>query len=159
MQLYLMRHGNAEPGTRHRPDAERALTPEGHVQVEQQARALAQLRPTWGSVVSSTYVRARQTRDVVARAVGLKTHQDAVLRPGCSLDDLEEVLQGFETPPLVVFHQPSIGQITFELTGGRVAIPPGTVIHIDVIQWRKNGGMLTAIYPPESLAVLGRAIR
>ncbi|MEM6646009.1 MAG: histidine phosphatase family protein [Bacteroidota bacterium] len=158
MQLYLMRHGNAEAGTRHRPDAERALTPEGHALVKQQARAIAQTHPPWGSVVSSTYLRAQQTRDLMARAVGLKTYQDAVLRPGCSLDDLEEVLCGFEAPPLVVFHQPSIGQIVYELTGGRVAVSPGTLIHIDVIQWRKNGGMLAAVYPPAVLAAFGSAL-
>ncbi|GAB5518481.1 MAG: phosphohistidine phosphatase SixA [Rhodothermales bacterium] len=157
MQLYLMRHGIAEPGGRHQPDAERMLTPGGQVLMQQQAQALAQLQPNWSAVLSSTYVRAQQTRDIIARAVGLKTQQNASLRPGCSLAELEEALLGFDVWPLVVFHQPSIGQIVYDLTGARVPISPGTVIGIDLTRWTHGGGMLTFVYRPEDLATWGRA--
>jgi phosphohistidine phosphatase len=70
MQIYLLRHGIAEPARAGEPDAERALTPEGKKKVRDVARAAAAagVKPT--IIVSSPYKRALATARAAAEELG-----------------------------------------------------------------------------------------
>ncbi len=74
MMLYLMRHGPAvEPDTPgFRNDADRALTHKGRRQVRKVARAIVELELDLDLILSSPYVRARQTAEIVAATLKLK---------------------------------------------------------------------------------------
>ena len=68
MDLYLLRHGIAvEPGSPgYAKDADRPLTPEGERKLGQIAEAMEALELSFDLILSSPYVRARQTAEIVA---------------------------------------------------------------------------------------------
>jgi phosphohistidine phosphatase len=68
-QLWLLRHGEAEPhGSR--PDAERRLTERGERQARAAGEALARLGIEFTEVITSPKVRARDTARLAAAAWG-----------------------------------------------------------------------------------------
>jgi phosphohistidine phosphatase len=71
MRLYVMRHGPAEDRSPTGRDFDRALTPAGREVVERAARALAEARGAAPlRVLASPFVRAWQTAELVASALG-----------------------------------------------------------------------------------------
>jgi len=74
MMLYLMRHGLAvEPGTPgFETDADRALTAKGRRQMRKIAAALDELDLELDLILSSPFVSARQTAEIVAGTLKLK---------------------------------------------------------------------------------------
>src|ERR1039457_7072876 len=71
MNLFILRHGIAvEPGTHgYEKDADRPLTPEGERKLLQIAEAMEALDLTFDLILSSPYLRARQTAEIVAEAL------------------------------------------------------------------------------------------
>ena len=159
MRLMLMRHGIAEeagPDTGFR-DEPRALTPEGRARIEQAARGIVALDIEAALVLTSPLVRCRQTAEIVAAALGLTPVEDARLRPGMELDDLEEALTRHPgaDPVLVCGHQPDLSEAVAELTrGGAVEFRKGTLALLDVESVRPGAGRLRALYPPSALRTL-----
>ena len=156
MRLMLMRHGIAEeagPDTGFR-DEPRALTPEGRARIEQAARGIVALDIEAALVLTSPLVRCRQTAEIVAAALGLTPVEDARLRPGMELDDLEEALTRHPgaDPVLVCGHQPDLSEAVAELTRGgagahrlHVEQGEGALAELD------GAGRLRALYPPSAL--------
>lgn len=72
MNLYILRHGIAvEPGTPgYASDADRPLTPKGKRKLRKIARALKAMKISFDWILSSPYLRARQTADIVATVLG-----------------------------------------------------------------------------------------
>ena len=73
MMLYLMRHGLAvEPGSPgFKMDADRALTHKGRRQLRKIARAMKGMELEFDLILSSPFVRARQTAEIVAATLKL----------------------------------------------------------------------------------------
>jgi phosphohistidine phosphatase len=74
MDLYLIRHAIAEDiaGDGHGADSERRLTSEGATKMRRIAKALKDAGLAFDLILSSPYVRARQTAEIVAKVYGLK---------------------------------------------------------------------------------------
>ena len=87
--ISLMRHGIAaelgEGGVIR--DAERPLTPEGRARLEQAALGLRRLNPKYNFIFTSSLLRARQTAEVVAVALGMQNKVKVLesLAPGQGL--------------------------------------------------------------------------
>src|SRR5581483_8354066 len=77
MRLYLMRHGIAidreDPDCP--PDPERFLTPKGIQRTRAAARGLRALRVKPAALLTSPYVRAVQTGEIVCEVLGLDAKQ------------------------------------------------------------------------------------
>src|SRR5579863_8624562 len=77
MRLYLMRHGIAidreDPDCP--PDPERYLTPKGIQRTRAAARGLRALRVKPAALLSSPYVRAVQTGEIICEVLGLDSKQ------------------------------------------------------------------------------------
>ena len=71
MDLYLLRHGLAVPldPASFAKDSERPLTPEGRRKLEEVARAMVAMELAFDLVLSSPYLRARQTAELVVAAL------------------------------------------------------------------------------------------
>ena len=71
MKLYILRHGIAvEPGTPgYETDADRPLTSEGERKMRQIAGAMEALELSFDLILSSPYLRARQTAEIVAEVL------------------------------------------------------------------------------------------
>jgi len=97
MNLYLLRHGIAvDPGT---PgilsDADRPLTAKGEEKLEQIAKGMAALELSFDLILSSPYLRARQTAEIVADAFSARKRIEFTdsLTPGANPKKLIEVLK------------------------------------------------------------------
>ena len=72
MRLYFLRHGLAGDSTTWAgADEMRPLTPEGITRMQGSARTIAALELELDEIISSPYIRARQTADIVATELGL----------------------------------------------------------------------------------------
>ncbi|HET7043523.1 MAG TPA: phosphohistidine phosphatase SixA [Gaiellaceae bacterium] len=129
MRIYLVRHAEAAPG---QPDELRRLTAEGRAA----ARALGErLREETevDAVLTSPLLRARETADEIARALGRTAESTELLAPGASGADLLEAVEGLGEVVVAVGHQPDCSLIATALAGGEPpAFPPGGVVRLEL---------------------------
>ena len=126
MDLYILRHGIAvEPGTPgYETDADRPLTPEGERKLRQIADAMRALELSFDLILSSPYLRARQTAEIVAATLGARKRLElsAALTPSGSIKKLVELLKRREPSPesvLLVGHEPYLSELISLLLSGK----------------------------------------
>lgn len=138
-ELYLIRHGVAEErGDAWPDDAKRPLTEEGTDRMRKAARGLARIGVKFDAVLTSPFVRTRQTAEIVATAFDERPPIVSVesLAPGGSIQailaDLEK--QARRSRVAIVGHEPGIGELAARLAGARYPIEfkKGAVCRIDV---------------------------
>jgi phosphohistidine phosphatase len=132
-QLWLLRHGEAEPHGSV-PDDDRRLTERGEEQSRTAGRALAALDVVFQAVYTSPKVRARETARLACEGLGCEPIEHAPLRVGFSATDALELLHADERI-LVVGHEPDFSQVVHDLTGGRIDMKKGGVAGV-----RLDGG-------------------
>jgi phosphohistidine phosphatase len=124
MNLYLLRHGIAvqqdDPSTQN-DDAARPLTAKGLKRMRKAARGLGRFNIAFDAVVTSPALRARQTAEIVAAALGLESvlEEMSELAPEGSVESLLFNLTRFQNHSdlLLVGHEPLLGDLaTFLLT-------------------------------------------
>ena len=125
MHLYLLRHGIAVDlvARRFAEDADRPLAPEGERKLWQVAEAMEALDLSFDLILSSPYVRARQTAEIIAEALKArkKLEFSASLTPGGSTKKLIEYLHRLQPPPdnmLLVGHEPYLSGLISLLVAG-----------------------------------------
>jgi phosphohistidine phosphatase len=148
-QLWLLRHGEAEPHDA-RPDPERRLTSRGEDQSRAAGRAFKALELTFHLVFTSPKVRALETARLACEQVG---GEPVVHDPLSSGFDGRQALElaamaGPEQRLLIVGHNPDFVQIVHDLTGGNVELKKGGVAGIRL---RNGGGELVALLRPREL--------
>ena len=125
MNLYILRHGIATdpdvPGFA--KDAERPLTPEGKRKLRQVADAMEALELSFDLILSSPYLRARQTAEVIAEALKERKRLELSdsLTPGGSPRKLVELLNHLQPSPesvLLVGHEPYLSSLISLLVSG-----------------------------------------
>ncbi len=129
MNLYILRHGLAvEPGTPgYAKDADRPLTPKGERKLWQIAEAMEALELSFDLMLSSPYLRARQTADIIAEAFNArkKLEFSEFLTPSGSPKRLIEFLLDLKPLPgnvLLVGHKGGLCKLNAEsLKPGRCA--------------------------------------
>lgn len=138
MQIYIMRHGQAEMMAY--SDAERNLTDTGRQESELMAKHLVEQDVSLDAVIVSPYVRAQQTWQSVSPFFeGVSNIQTLpCLTPsGSARVAVDELLalkaQGFKSV-LIVSHLPLVGYIVGELApaAGVPAFSPSAVGHISL---------------------------
>ena len=125
MELYLLRHGPAvERGTSgFGDDAARPLTPKGRRQLCKTAAAMKKLTPDFDLILSSPFLRAKQTSEIVAAGLKLKKclKFSNALAPGGQAGVLLRQLAREEPAPnkvLLVGHEPDLSQLISLLVSG-----------------------------------------
>lgn len=130
LQLYILRHGEA--GKRvpaSSKDSDRALTVTGEKEVKEVAQALAALKVRPDFVATSPLKRARQTAEIVAKALRVKKGdfgEWSELKPEGRRPELYKKLSQLkpESKVMVVGHEPylstMVGEIAFGNSGGIV---------------------------------------
>ena len=137
MKIYLIRHSNAvDPGTPgYEDDSLRPLTEKGRDKMKGIASALKKLDVKPDLIVSSPYVRARQTAEILAKVLKYKkelTFSDALVPMGNADNIIGEINEKYSADELVlVGHEPCFSTLISTLTSGN----PDLAINI------KNGGV------------------
>jgi phosphohistidine phosphatase len=121
-ELYLFRHGIAvDPGTPGIPDGERPLTGKGEKRLRQIARGLKTLDMTLDRIITSPLVRARETAEIIARALELRERLEIanVLQTGSSASTIKRWLrERSEERLLIVGHNPTLSDLVALLVLG-----------------------------------------
>ncbi len=156
-QLWLLRHGEAEPhGTR--PDFERRLTERGCEQARNAGIVLASLGNDFAAVLTSPKVRAAETARLAAAAWAAEPEIYEPLAAGFDAQHALEALAAYggtdDGRLLVVGHEPDFSATVATLTGGRVDFKKGGVAGVRVAG---GGGELIALLRPNELARIAAA--
>jgi phosphohistidine phosphatase len=144
-QLWLLRHGEAEPHDAGSDD-ERRLTARGEDQARSAGRALAAMEIVFQAVYTSPKVRARDTARLACEALGAEAMEHAPLREGFGADDALELLHADERI-LVVGHEPDFSQVVHDLTGARIDMKKGGVAGVRMDGTR--GELIVLLRPRE----------
>jgi phosphohistidine phosphatase len=125
VNLYILRHGIAiDPGTPpYNTDSERPLIPKGERKLEKLTRAVKALDLSFDLILSSPYVRARQTAEIVAAAFNSKKRFEIseALTPDGSQQTLIDSLNRRKPVPedvLLVGHEPYLSELISLLLSG-----------------------------------------
>ena len=129
-QLWLLRHGEAEPHAA--DDDSRRLTPRGEEQARSAGRGLAALELVFHAVYTSPKERALRTAVLACEALGVEPVVHEALREGFEAHDARELLamSGEEPRVLVVGHNPDFAQVVYDMTGARVDFNKGGVVGV-----------------------------
>ena len=129
MNLYLLRHGIAvDPSSpRFAKDAERPLTPKGKRRLQQAAGAMAALKISFDVILSSPYLRAKQTAEIVAKSLKRRNKLKFTdeLTPGGNPKSLIQQLNELRPKPkniLLVGHEPYLSKLIALLTAGNTGM-------------------------------------
>ncbi len=129
MNLYLLRHGIAvEAGTPGgATDRERPLTLEGKRKLARIADAMKVMELSFDLILSSPYLRARQTAEIVARSLRAERRLafSEELMPGGSPRALLEEIRRREPAPedvLLVGHEPYLSGLIERLVAGKTGM-------------------------------------
>jgi len=130
VRLFLVRHAEAAPGE---PDDLRTLTTQGKQQARELGRRFARKGVKPDAVISSPLLRARETAEGIASALGVDAEQDERLAPGATPEDVRAVVAGRGNTVVVVGHQPDCGQIVAAISGGAAPeFPAGGVRELEL---------------------------
>ena len=157
MKLYLMQHGvNLSKDQ----DPDKALSPEGKVQVETSGAGMKMLGLDFDAMVASPKKRAQQTAEKVASQLGIPMEVVVTDKVKAMADPEESMVflkcLGKESV-LMAGHQPSIGKIVGKLIGAgeeAVQVMNAGLIAVESEDMKPGTGKLLFALTPEQLAMI-----
>ena len=137
MEVYILRHGiAADRGSRYKNDSDRPLTKEGEDKMRQIAKALHGMELRFDLILSSPFVRARQTAQIVAEELEEEVTLTEFLEPeGNALKLIAEINDEKPQRVLLVGHEPGLSRlISMLITGNteaRIELKKGGLCKLD----------------------------
>jgi phosphohistidine phosphatase len=149
MQLYFLRHGEADWPDWTRRDDERPLTDFGKKEVRQLAKFLNRLKVKPDLIVTSPLPRASQTAEIAAEQLKAKLRRDEALEPGFGISELRTVLERHRSKVLMlVGHEPDFTSVISALTGAFLKLSKAGVALVDFDPEVEKGKLLW-LFPPK----------
>lgn len=152
MELYLLRHAIAyERGEVDvKSDSERPLSPDGIKKMKKVAEGMARLGLGFDRVVSSPYLRARQTAQIAAESVGFKkTIQfSEALTPESDVKSFFALVRSFENDEIILLvgHEPTISLFISALISPKwdteVEMKKGSLCRVEITETGEPRGRL-----------------
>ena len=125
MNIFILRHGIAvEPGSPgFEKDSARPLIPRGERRLRSASEAMKKLELSFDLILSSPFVRAKQTAEIIASELKLKKRVEFFggLVPGGNSKALIYALNELKPSPenvLLVGHEPSLSRLISLLVSG-----------------------------------------
>ena len=161
MRLLVVRHAIAVPhGTPGVADQDRPLTPEGEAKFQEAARGLARVLDAPDALLTSPWLRARQTAAIAADAWdGPQPKLTPALASG-SFEEQARVLDEYEPDATVAIfgHEPWVSELLARLVGtrasDRLTFKKGGAALVEVPGRLAEGGSLVFYLPPRLLRKL-----
>ena len=129
MDLYILRHAIAvERGTPgYKNDFDRPLTSEGEQKLRRIAKAMRRMKLSFDLILSSPYVRARQTAELAARVLSQEKRLQFRDSLGSDAEPREFLAESKALKPLpdsllIVGHEPYLSTLVSLLVGGSEGI-------------------------------------
>lgn len=145
MELYLFRHGIAEDGKAGSSDSERALTDEGRKKTAEVAKLARKSGATPSLIMTSPYVRARQTARIAADEMDYESQIVTIesLVPHGSPDKVWADIRDYSDVESVLLagHEPLMSRlVAFFLNAPslRVEMKKAAMVRIDLESARQN---------------------
>jgi phosphohistidine phosphatase len=149
MELYFLRHGEADWPNWNKPDDERPLTKRGKEEMKKVAAFLSQLKVSLDRIITSPLPRAQQTAEAVAKRFKLKLQEDKLLKPGFGAGELEQLIEKYPGESLmIVGHEPDFTKTISALTGGSLKLAKAGLALVDVDPTTMRGRLLW-LFPPK----------
>ena len=153
LELYLLRHAHAgDPGAWDGPDSERPLSQKGRRQAQRLGAFLAERAFAPDAIVTSPMLRAKQTAEIVADALGIAVSVDERLAAPVDEDVVGALVEGTGgTSIMLVGHDPDLSDLAASLTGSEyLPLKKGTLARIDMtLPIQAGGGVLRWLLPPD----------
>jgi phosphohistidine phosphatase len=156
LELYLLRHAHAGNASEwDGPDSERPLSAKGRRQAEQLGQFLADRAFAPDAVLTSPKLRARQTAQLVADALGIGVISDDRLAGTLDIDVVSALLDSVGgTSVMLVGHDPDFTDLAMVITGAAyLPLRKGCLARIDTsLPIQPGGGILRWLLPPDLVA-------
>ncbi len=124
MNIYLVRHGDAEKAAIGKKDFDRELTSSGKAKMTNAASAWKSIIENFDCIYSSPLIRALQTAEIVAGVYNITDNliTDKKLTPGCRVESIIEIANSTGKEDIVfVGHQPDFSEILSALISNKEA--------------------------------------
>lgn len=163
MDLYILRHGKAEPfGRRYPSDHTRPLAPKGRRRTELSVRGMKAANVNVDRIVSSPLLRARQTAEIVHEGLGLT--EEIEFSDALASGNLGRIIaavqpHSWRNGVMLVGHEPTLSELISMMASGlyhvALDLKPGGLCKLRVdavrlgqcasIEWFLNPRQLTAL--------------
>jgi phosphohistidine phosphatase len=166
MNLYFLRHGKAcARGRQWRPDSTRPLTREGEKKMHDIARGLQALDVSFDLILTSPYLRALRTAEILAEVFqSKKVFETRNLVPEAAPESvIDEIKDSFSALKQIVLvsHEPLMTRLLSVLLSGKdnmaIDLRKGGCGKVSVHEWRSgSGACLEWLLTPRQLARLAK---
>jgi len=152
MQVFVMRHGEAEPKAK--TDASRRLTPQGMQDVQQMIHQCHDELACVDQIWASPFIRAQQTAELVSTLLDTTVLTRPWLTPEGNPTRVMDELQAVSHDTiLLVSHQPLVGTFIDSLAGleiGRYRMGTSALACIDVSVYARACGELRWLHQAQT---------
>jgi len=149
MELYFLRHGEAQWPDWKKSDDERPLTKRGKKEMHEVAAFLRRLKVQPDLILTSPLPRAAQTAEIAAEHLEVKCREEQRLAPGFGAAELEQLINKHSVESLmIVGHEPDFTRTIAALTGASLKLSKGGVALVDV-DLPSGKGRLLWLFPPK----------
>ena len=149
MELYFLRHGEADWPDWEKSDDERPLTKRGKKEMHEVAAFLKRLKVRPDLIVTSPLPRASQTAEIAAEHLKVKCCEDKLLAPGFGRHELARSLKKYPAESLmIVGHEPDFTHTISQLTGASLKLSKAGVALVDIDPEAAEGRLLW-LFPPK----------
>jgi phosphohistidine phosphatase len=148
MEIYFLRHGEADWPNWKKSDDERPLTKRGKKEMGEVGAFLKRAKVRPDLIVTSPLPRAAQTAEIAAKHLKVKCREDKLLAPGFSKNELERLLKKYPAESLMlVGHEPDFTETIFALTRGSLKLSKAGIALVDLDRSWRNGRLLWLVPP------------
>jgi len=149
MELYFLRHGEADWPNWNKPDDERPLTKRGKKEMREVAKFLGRLNVEPDLIVTSPLPRALQTAEIATDYLKAKLRKDELLAPGFGISELRTVLKRHHAKVfMLVGHEPDFTNVISGLSGASLKLSKAGVALLEVDPESEEGRLLW-LFPPK----------
>ena len=150
MDLYLLRHANADWPDWKKLDDARPLTERGEREAKIVAKFLRRTEAGIDLVLTSPLPRAAQTARIVAEKLKIEIRADQILAPGFELASLGPVLptRG-DRALMIVGHEPDFSEAVCALTGGAIKLSKAGLALVRFEPASMKGKLIWLVSPRE----------
>lgn len=157
MNIFLIRHGNAESITTALSDYNRKLTQNGEAVLKNAVRNWKKIIPSFDYIISSPLIRAKQTAEIIAVEYNLmdKLRTDEKIAGGSTTEDLIDLANSLNGENIAfVGHEPDLSNHLSKFisaSGAFISFKKGTIAKISFSnRVMISRGVLDFIIPAEA---------